>query len=127
MAVKDLTVFPSDMLFGVGLGCLVQMLTTKSDVQVISSNTHISRVYHCGQMYREIANTLSLSPPPPQFEEAGLLTWILAGALGLSLVLSFIFVPLSRFHLGRAYGIFLIIFYCIFLLIALLTEFGTIH
>ncbi|XP_010732010.3 mitochondrial sodium/calcium exchanger protein isoform X2 [Larimichthys crocea] len=83
-----------NMLFGVGLGCLVQMLTTKSDVQ---------------------------------FEEAGLLTWILAGALGLSLVLSFIFVPLSRFHLGRAYGIFLIIFYCIFLLIALLTEFGTIH
>ncbi|TKS78782.1 Mitochondrial sodium/calcium exchanger protein [Collichthys lucidus] len=61
------------------------------------------------------------------FEEAGLLTWILAGALGLSLVLSFIIVPLSRFHLGRAYGIFLIIFYCIFLLIALLTEFGTIH
>ncbi|KAG8012060.1 Mitochondrial sodium/calcium exchanger protein, partial [Nibea albiflora] len=83
-----------NMLFGVGLGCLVQMLETKSDVQ---------------------------------FEEAGLLTWILVGALGLSLVLSFIIVPLSRFHLGRAYGIFLIIFYGIFLLIALLTEFGKIH
>lgn len=83
-----------NMLFGVGLGCLVQMLNTHSDVE---------------------------------FEHEGLLTWILAGALGLSLVLSFIIVPLSRFHLGRAYGIFLLVFYAVFLLIALLTEFGTIH
>lgn len=30
-----LTVLPSDMLFGVGLGCLVRMLNTHSDVQVI--------------------------------------------------------------------------------------------
>ncbi|KAM9360288.1 mitochondrial sodium/calcium exchanger protein [Symphorus nematophorus] len=83
-----------NMLFGVGLGCLVQMLTTHSDVE---------------------------------FELEGLLTWVLAGALGLSLVLSFVIVPLCQFHLGRAYGIFLLVFYVIFLVIALLTEFGKIH
>uniref|UniRef100_H3C5T5 Solute carrier family 8 member B1 n=1 Tax=Tetraodon nigroviridis TaxID=99883 RepID=H3C5T5_TETNG len=83
-----------NMLFGVGLGCLVQMVKTQADVQ---------------------------------FEAEGLLTWILTGALGLSLVLSFITVPLSRFHLGRGYGIFLLIFYAAFLLVALLTEFGKIH
>ncbi|KAK5604150.1 hypothetical protein CRENBAI_022477 [Crenichthys baileyi] len=83
-----------NMLFGVGLGCLVQMCATHAFVQ---------------------------------FESQGLLTWILAGSLGLSLVLSFIIVPLSQFHLGQSYGIFLLIFYSIFLVIALLTEFGKIH
>nr|XP_046243254.1 mitochondrial sodium/calcium exchanger protein isoform X2 [Scatophagus argus] len=83
-----------NMLFGVGLGCLVQMLKTQSDVE---------------------------------FELHGLLQWVLAASLGLSLVLSFVTVPLCRFHLGRIYGIFLLIFYATFLLIALLTEFGKIH
>ncbi|KAM4616950.1 mitochondrial sodium/calcium exchanger protein [Polymixia lowei] len=83
-----------NMLFGVGLGCILQMFRTHSEVQL---------------------------------EPEGLLTWILAGSLGLSLVLSFVIVPLCRFHLGRAYGIFLLIFYVVFLLIALLTEFGKIH
>lgn len=83
-----------NMLFGVGLGCLVQMIKTQTDVQ---------------------------------FEAEGLLTWILTGALGLSLVLSFIIVPLRHFHLGWGYGIFLLIFYGVFLLVALLTEFGKIH
>ncbi|XP_072244113.1 mitochondrial sodium/calcium exchanger protein isoform X1 [Leuresthes tenuis] len=83
-----------NMLFGVGLGCVVQMVKTHSDVQ---------------------------------FESEGLLTWVLAGSLGLSLVLSFIMVPLRHFHLGRTYGIFLLIFYVVFLVIALLTEFGKIH
>lgn len=82
------------MLLGVGLGCLLQMVKTQSDVQ---------------------------------FETEGLLTWVLAGSLGLSLVLSFIIVPLCQFHLGRTYGIFLLVFYAIFLIIALLTEFGKIH
>nr|XP_020505534.1 mitochondrial sodium/calcium exchanger protein [Labrus bergylta] len=83
-----------NMLFGVGLGCLMQIFKTQSFVQ---------------------------------FEIEGLLTWILAGSLGLSLVLSFVIVPLCRFHLGRPYGIFLLAFYLIFLVIALLTEFGEIH
>ncbi|KAM7416592.1 hypothetical protein PAMA_018578 [Pampus argenteus] len=83
-----------NMLFGVGLGCLVQMIKTHSDVQ---------------------------------FEPEGLLTWVLAGSLGLSLVLSFVIIPLCRFHLGRTYGIFLHIFYVVFLVIAMLTEFGKIH
>ncbi|XP_024861193.1 mitochondrial sodium/calcium exchanger protein isoform X2 [Kryptolebias marmoratus] len=83
-----------NMLFGVGLGCLRQMIETKSGVQ---------------------------------FELEGLLTWILAGSLGLSLVLSFVIIPLNRFHLNRKYGIFLLIFYAVFLVIALLTEFGIIH
>ncbi|XP_054629919.1 mitochondrial sodium/calcium exchanger protein isoform X2 [Dunckerocampus dactyliophorus] len=82
-----------NMLFGVGLGCLVQMMKTHSAVQL---------------------------------EPDGLLTWVLAGSLGVSLVLSFVVVPLSRFHLGRPYGIFLLIFYATFLVVALLTEFGSI-
>ncbi|KAG7490464.1 mitochondrial sodium calcium exchanger isoform X1 [Solea senegalensis] len=62
-----------------------------------------------------------------QIEPEGLLTWILAGSLGLSLVLSFVIVPLCRFHLDRRYGVFLIAFYAIFLVIAMLTEFGVIQ
>ncbi|CAL8262766.1 unnamed protein product [Boreogadus saida] len=83
-----------NMLFGVGLGCLVRIFQTHNAVQL---------------------------------EPAGLLTWVLAGSLGLSLVLSFVTVPLCRFHLSRAYGVFLLLFYAAFLAVALLTEFGTIH
>ncbi|KAM6965637.1 mitochondrial sodium/calcium exchanger protein [Aplochiton taeniatus] len=83
-----------NMLFGIGLGCLIQMLNSESEIKL---------------------------------EPEGLLTWILAGSLGLSLVLSFVTVPLCRFHLGRIYGIFLLVFYGFFLVIALLTEFGKIH
>ncbi|XP_069475336.1 mitochondrial sodium/calcium exchanger protein isoform X2 [Ambystoma mexicanum] len=54
------------------------------------------------------------------------LTWILAGALGLSLVISLIVVPMLRFHLNRTYGVGLVLFYLIFLLVALLTEFDII-
>uniref|UniRef100_A0A6Q2XF07 Sodium/calcium exchanger membrane region domain-containing protein n=1 Tax=Esox lucius TaxID=8010 RepID=A0A6Q2XF07_ESOLU len=67
------------------------------------------------------------SEPVLMLEPEGLLTWVLAGSLGLSLVLSFILVPLRSFHLDRAYGIFLLFFYAVFLLVALLTEFGFIH
>ncbi|KAJ8285600.1 hypothetical protein GJAV_G00028700 [Gymnothorax javanicus] len=83
-----------NMLFGVGLGCLLQLFHQQSVITV---------------------------------EPAGLLDWVLAGALGLSLVLSFLLVPLQCFQLGRPYGIFLMFFYIIFLLVALLTEFGKIH
>uniref|UniRef100_A0A671YE89 Solute carrier family 8 member B1 n=1 Tax=Sparus aurata TaxID=8175 RepID=A0A671YE89_SPAAU len=83
-----------NMVFGVGLGCLVQMIKTHTDVE---------------------------------FEVDGLLTWVLAGSLGLSLVLSFVIVPLCQFKMYRVYGIFLLFFYGIFLLIALLTELGKIH
>lgn len=83
-----------NMLFGVGLGCLLQMF----------NGNHIVKL-----------------------EPEGLLCWILSGALGLSLVLSFVLVPLQCFHLTRAYGIFLIVFYVAFLLVALLTEFKKIH
>ncbi|XP_061842423.1 mitochondrial sodium/calcium exchanger protein [Nerophis lumbriciformis] len=82
-----------NMLFGVGLGCLVQMMKSHTDVQL---------------------------------EPEGTLTWVLAGSLGLSLVFSFVVVPLSRFHLGRPYGIVLLVFYAAFLVVALLTEFGSI-
>ncbi|XP_018416447.1 PREDICTED: sodium/potassium/calcium exchanger 6, mitochondrial [Nanorana parkeri] len=53
----------------------------------------------------------------------GLLVWVLAGGLGVSLVFSLVLVPLQCFHLRRAYGIALIVLYVLFLLIALLTEF----
>lgn len=83
-----------NMLFGVGLGCLTQMITTQSYVQ---------------------------------FESEGPLTWTLAASLGLSLVISFVTVPLCGFRLLAPYGIFLLMFYGVFLLIALLTEFGKIQ
>uniref|UniRef100_V9KG07 Sodium/potassium/calcium exchanger 6-like protein n=1 Tax=Callorhinchus milii TaxID=7868 RepID=V9KG07_CALMI len=57
----------------------------------------------------------------------GLLDWILVGALGLSLVLSFIMIPAQGFHLRRAYGLGLICYYLIFIIIALLTEARIIH
>lgn len=83
-----------NMLFGVGLGCLLQMFHNN--------------------------NVVTLEPE-------GVLCWVLSGALGLSLVLSFILVPLQCFHLNRVYGIFLLIFYIVFLIIALLTEFRIIQ
>ncbi|XP_078410185.1 mitochondrial sodium/calcium exchanger protein isoform X1 [Cetorhinus maximus] len=57
----------------------------------------------------------------------GLLDWILVGSLGLSLVMSFIFIPIQRFKLRRLYGIILISYYLLFVTIALLTEAGVIH
>ncbi|XP_061117277.1 mitochondrial sodium/calcium exchanger protein isoform X4 [Conger conger] len=83
-----------NMLFGVGLGCLLQLFNKQ---------------------------------PVVTLESEGLLGWVLAGALGLSLVLSFVLVPLQRFQLGQPYGVFLLLFYVVFLLVALLTEFGFIH
>ncbi|XP_026866277.2 mitochondrial sodium/calcium exchanger protein isoform X1 [Electrophorus electricus] len=83
-----------NMLFGVGLGCLLQMLTHNNGFVML--------------------------------QPEGLLCWVLAAALGLSLVLSFVLVPLQCFHLSRAYGVFLLLFYVVFLIIALLTEFGKI-
>ncbi|XP_063056983.1 mitochondrial sodium/calcium exchanger protein [Engraulis encrasicolus] len=83
-----------NMLFGVGLGCLMQMF----------SGNHLVKL-----------------------EPEGILCWVLAASLGLSLVLSFVLVPLQCFHLGRAYGVFLILLYFTFLLVALLTEFRVIR
>ncbi|XP_038869524.1 mitochondrial sodium/calcium exchanger protein-like isoform X1 [Salvelinus namaycush] len=99
-----------NMLIGVGIGCLMQMFNNEPVVTFPHDWTGIT-----------------LFPPTPQFEPAGLLTWVLAGSLGLSLVLSFILVPLRCFHMGRSHGIFLLLFYTVFLLVALLTEFGFIH
>ncbi|NXP05769.1 NCLX protein, partial [Thinocorus orbignyianus] len=62
-----------------------------------------------------------------KLEPDSLLVWILAGALGLSLVFSFVAVPAQCFQLGRAYGVCLILYYVAFLCLALLTEFRVIH
>ncbi|XP_044131266.1 mitochondrial sodium/calcium exchanger protein [Bufo gargarizans] len=62
-----------------------------------------------------------------QLEAQGLLVWILAGGLGISLVFSLIAVPIQCFHLRRGYGIALFFLYGIFLVVALLTEFGVIR
>ncbi|XP_067406270.1 mitochondrial sodium/calcium exchanger protein [Emydura macquarii macquarii] len=64
---------------------------------------------------------------PVKLEPDGLLVWILAGALGLSLVFSFISVPAQCFELGRGYGLCLLLYYVAFLTIALLTEFKVIR
>nr|KAF6404125.1 hypothetical protein HJG59_016911 [Molossus molossus] len=60
-------------------------------------------------------------------EPDGLLVWVLAGALGLSLVCSLVSVPLQSFQLNKVYGVCLLLFYVSFLVVALLTEFGVIH
>ncbi|NXP20815.1 NCLX protein, partial [Scytalopus superciliaris] len=70
---------------------------------------------------------MSSSQPLVQLEPDSLLVWVLAGALGLSLVFSFVSVPAQCFQLGKAYGICLIAYYLVFLCVALLTEFRVIH
>ncbi|XP_055963221.1 mitochondrial sodium/calcium exchanger protein isoform X2 [Sorex fumeus] len=70
---------------------------------------------------------LSRGIPEVKLEPEGLLVWVLAGALGLSLVCSLVAVPLRHFQLGRAHGCCMLLFYLGFLLVALLTEFGVIR
>ncbi|NWT10919.1 NCLX protein, partial [Vireo altiloquus] len=67
------------------------------------------------------------SQPLVKLEPDSPLVWVLAGALGLSLVFSFVTVPAQCFQLGKAYGICLITYYLAFLCLALLTEFRVIH
>ncbi|XP_018116322.1 mitochondrial sodium/calcium exchanger protein [Xenopus laevis] len=62
-----------------------------------------------------------------QLEHQGLLVWILAGGLGISLVFSLVSVPAQSFHLRRGYGLTLLFIYGLFLIVALLTEFGVIR
>ncbi|KAM8992741.1 mitochondrial sodium/calcium exchanger protein isoform 1-T1 [Ara ararauna] len=62
-----------------------------------------------------------------KLEPDSLLVWVLAGALGLSLVFSFVWVPAQCFQLGKAYGICLLFYYLAFLCVALLTEFRVIR
>ncbi|XP_076416197.1 mitochondrial sodium/calcium exchanger protein isoform X2 [Peromyscus maniculatus bairdii] len=62
-----------------------------------------------------------------KLEPDGLLVWVLASALGLSLVFSLVSVPLQCFRLSKAYGLCLLLFYATFLVVVLLTEFGVIH
>lgn len=57
----------------------------------------------------------------------GLLDWILVGSLGLSLVMSFILIPLQGFKFTRLYSIILVSYYVMFVIIALLTEAEIIH
>ncbi|XP_027628928.1 mitochondrial sodium/calcium exchanger protein isoform X2 [Tupaia chinensis] len=70
---------------------------------------------------------VSRSHADVKLEPDGLLVWVLAGALGLSLTFSLVSVPLQCFQLGKGYGFCLLLFYLNFLVIALLTEFGVIH
>lgn len=63
----------------------------------------------------------------PQLEPDGLLVWVLASALGLSLVFSLVSVPLQCFQLSKAYGFCLLLFYASFLVVVLLTEFRVIR
>uniref|UniRef100_A0A2I3GX58 Solute carrier family 8 member B1 n=2 Tax=Nomascus leucogenys TaxID=61853 RepID=A0A2I3GX58_NOMLE len=70
---------------------------------------------------------ISRSHTEVKLEPDGLLVWVLAGALGLSLVFSLVSVPLQCFQLSRIYGFCLLLFYLNFLVVALLTEFGVIH
>ncbi|NXY09798.1 NCLX protein, partial [Pteruthius melanotis] len=70
---------------------------------------------------------MSSSQPLVKLEPDSPLVWVLAGALGLSLVFSFMTVPAQCFQLGRAYGACLIAYYLVFLCVALLTEFRVIH
>uniref|UniRef100_A0A8C9MMA7 Mitochondrial sodium/calcium exchanger protein n=1 Tax=Serinus canaria TaxID=9135 RepID=A0A8C9MMA7_SERCA len=70
---------------------------------------------------------MTSSQPLVKLEPDSPLVWVLAGALGLSLVFSLVTVPAQCFHLGQPYGICLIASYLLFLCVALLTEFRVIH
>ena len=50
----------------------------------------------------------------------------LAGGVAVSLISSLLIVPLSKFHMSRGYGIYLLLLYVAFLTIALLIETGVI-
>ncbi|XP_045173122.2 mitochondrial sodium/calcium exchanger protein-like isoform X3 [Mercenaria mercenaria] len=52
---------------------------------------------------------------------------VLAGFLALSLISSLIIIPLSRFRMSRGWGIYLVILYVVFLVVAILTETKVIH
>ncbi|XP_060593798.1 mitochondrial sodium/calcium exchanger protein-like isoform X2 [Ruditapes philippinarum] len=52
---------------------------------------------------------------------------VLAGFLALSLISSIIIVPLSRFRMSRGWGIYLVVLYVVFLIVAILTETKVIH
>uniref|UniRef100_A0A8C5TW03 Solute carrier family 8 member B1 n=1 Tax=Malurus cyaneus samueli TaxID=2593467 RepID=A0A8C5TW03_9PASS len=69
---------------------------------------------------------MTSSQPLVKLEPDSPLVWVLAGALGLSLVFSFVTVPAQCFQLGKAYGVCLIAYYLLFLCVALLTEFRVI-
>ncbi|XP_039092400.1 mitochondrial sodium/calcium exchanger protein isoform X2 [Hyaena hyaena] len=70
---------------------------------------------------------ISRSHAEVKLEPDGLLVWVLAGTLGLSLVCSLVSVPLQCFQLDKVYGFCLLLFYVTFLVVALLTEFGVIR
>ncbi|NXA54709.1 NCLX protein, partial [Nothocercus julius] len=70
---------------------------------------------------------MSASQVVVKLEPDGLLVWILAGALGLSLAFSLAAVPAQCFQLGTAHGACLLLYYAAFLAVALLTEFGVIR
>ncbi|NXR22192.1 NCLX protein, partial [Cinclus mexicanus] len=70
---------------------------------------------------------LTSSQPLVKLEPDSPLVWVLAGALGLSLVFSFVTVPAQCFQLGKVYGVCLLTYYLLFLCVALLTEFRVIH
>jgi len=52
---------------------------------------------------------------------------ILCAALGISLIASFLIIPLSRFRATRPYAVSLLILYLAFLVVAILTELKIIH
>ncbi|NWZ11492.1 NCLX protein, partial [Agelaius phoeniceus] len=70
---------------------------------------------------------MTSSQPLVKLEPDSPLVWVLAGALGLSLVFSLVTVPAQCFQLGQPYGVCLIASYLLFLCVALLTEFRVIH
>nr|XP_032803129.1 mitochondrial sodium/calcium exchanger protein [Petromyzon marinus] len=71
-----------------------------------------------------------LSMPPSHMQQLVPdvpLVWVLCASLGISLVLSFVALPLQGFYLTRKYGVCLFALYLAFLTVALLTEFKIIR
>ncbi|XP_052801563.1 mitochondrial sodium/calcium exchanger protein-like isoform X2 [Mya arenaria] len=52
---------------------------------------------------------------------------VLAGFLAFSLISSLIIIPLSRFRMSRGWGIYLVVLYVVFMVVAILTETGVLH
>ncbi|CAK7314025.1 Mitochondrial sodium/calcium exchanger protein [Vulpes lagopus] len=126
----------TDILVGVGLGCLLQISRSHTDVKGGRSVQHLHGTCTCNgrSQFPRAAMTDDLKLGRSKHETSrwdlepdGLLVWVLAGALGLSLVCSLVSVPLQCFQLNKVYGFCLLLFYSSFLVVALLTEFGVIH
>ena len=106
--MKEFSFSFKDILLGVGipftLGCI------KSGGQGFAVNLILSKKIEISKLFFKTKIKTSL------------LQDVLALFLGISLVSTFIFIPLNRFNFSRRYGIYLLFLYVVALIVCILVE-----